>query len=126
MGVAILALLGSTGLGLTVPLVIVRLLDSVTRAKDVGALNSLSLVLVGTFLTQAAFSFLHSNLLAVIGENIVRDLLGALHKHLHAQSLDFFANRRVREIVSRLSNDVTQMRTVFTSNFTTLSVRVSR
>jgi subfamily B ATP-binding cassette protein MsbA len=120
MGVAVLALLVSTGLGLSFPLVIVRLLDSVTHARSVGALNGLAGLLVAIFLTQAAFSFLQSNMLAVVGERIVRDLRSTLYRHLHALSLDFFAARRVGEIVSRLSSDVTQMRTVLTSNITSL------
>jgi len=56
----------------------------------------------------------------VTGERIVRDLRSALYRQIQAQSLDFFAARRVGELVSRLSSDVTQMRTVLTSNLTTL------
>jgi ATP-binding cassette, subfamily B, bacterial MsbA len=120
MAFAILALLASTGLGLSFPLVIVRLLDSVTRAGSVATLNSLAWLLVGIFLAQAAFSFVQSNLLTVVGERIVRDLRTTLYRHLHEQSLEFFAARRVGEIVSRLSSDVTQMRTVLTGNITSL------
>ena len=120
MALATLALLISIGLGLAFPMVIVRLLDTVTHAKSAGALNRLALLLVGIFVVQAAFSFLQSTLLAVVGEHIVCDLRTALYGHLHRLSLDFYAGRRVGEIVSRLSSDVTQMRTVLTSNVTTL------
>ena len=120
MALAMLALLISTGLSLSFPMVIVRLLDTVTHAGGVGALNRLALLLVGIFLVQAVFSFLQSNLLAVIGEHIVCDLRTSLYTHLHRLSLDFYAGRRVGEIVSRLSSDVTQMRTVLTSNITSL------
>ncbi len=120
MGLAILALLVSTGLGLAFPLVIVRLLDSVTKAKDAGPLNTLAGLLVGVFLVQAAFSFLQSYLLAVIGERIVYDLRTNLYHHLQSLSLDFYAGRRVGEIVSRLSSDVTQMRSMLTNNLTSL------
>jgi len=120
MALATLALLVSTGLGLTFPMVIVRLLETVTRTKSISALNGLAALLVGIFLFQAAFSFVQSTLLALVGENIVRDLRTNLYNHLQSLSLDFFAGRRVGEIVSRLSSDVTQMRTVLTSNVTTL------
>jgi subfamily B ATP-binding cassette protein MsbA len=120
MAVAIVAMLISAGLGLSFPLIIVRLLDSVTRSRSLATLNSLALLLIGVFLAQAAFSFLQSNLLATVGERIVRDLRTTLYRHLHAQSLEFFGARRVGEIVSRLSSDVTQMRTVLTSNVTSL------
>jgi subfamily B ATP-binding cassette protein MsbA len=120
MAVAIVAMLISAGLGLSFPLIIVRLLDSVTRSRSLATLNSLALLLIGVFLAQATFSFLQSNLLATVGERIVRDLRTTLYRHLHAQSLEFFGARRVGEIVSRLSSDVTQMRTVLTSNVTSL------
>src|SRR5512147_850585 len=64
MALAMLALLLSSAFGLAFPLVIVRLLDSVTKAKDFGPLNLLAGLLVGLFLVQAAFSFLQSYLLA--------------------------------------------------------------
>jgi ATP-binding cassette, subfamily B, bacterial MsbA len=120
MALAVLALLISTGLGLAFPMMIVRLLDSVTHTGSMGALNGLAMRLAGIFLLQAAFSFLQSSLLAVIGEHIVCDLRTTLYNHLHHLSLDFYAGRRVGEIVSRLSSDVTQMRTVLTSNVTML------
>ena len=120
MTLAILALLVSSGFGLAFPLVIVRLLNSVTQAKSFAPLNNLAFLLVGIFLLQAAFSFVQSYLLAYVGEHIVYDLRTSLYDHLQQLSLDFYANRRVGDIISRLSSDVTQMRTMLTSNLTTL------
>ena len=120
MTMAVLALLISSGFGLAFPLVIVRLLDSVTKAKSFTPLNNLAFILGGIFLVQALFSFLQSYLLAYIGEHIVYDLRISLYEHLQSLSLDFYATRRVGDIVSRLSSDVTQMRTMLTSNLTTL------
>ena len=120
MTLAILALLISSGFGLAFPLVIVRLLTSVTQAKSFAPLNNLAFLLAGIFLLQAGFSFVQSYLLAYIGEHIVYDLRTSLYDHLQQLSLDFYANRRVGDIISRLSSDVTQMRTMLTSNLTTL------
>ncbi len=120
MTFAILALLVSSGFGLAFPLVIVRLLDSVTKAKSFAPLNNLAFLLGGIFLLQAAFSFVQSYLLAYVGEHMVYDLRTSLYGHLQKLSLDFYANRRVGDVVSRLSSDVTQMRTMLTSNLTML------
>lgn len=120
MALAILALLVSSGFGLAFPLVIVRLLDSVTKAKSFAPLNNLAFLLVGIFLLQALFSFFQSYLLTYIGEHIVYDLRTSLYDHLQSLSLDFYATRRVGDIVSRLSSDVTMLRSLLTSNFTTL------
>ena len=115
MLLATLALLLSTGAGLAFPALIVRLLDSVTRARTLGPLNQLAGLLIAVFLFQATFNFLQSYLLAYIGERIVLDLRTSLYAHLQSLSLDFYANRRVGDLVSRLSSDVTQMRTMLVS-----------
>ncbi len=124
MGLSILALLLSSEFGLAFPLIIVRLLDAVTKAKDFGPLNTLAVLLVGIFLLQAAFSSLQSYLLAYVGEHIVYDLRTSLYNRLQTLSLDFYATRRVGDLVSRLSSDVTQMRTMLTTNLTMLLSQV--
>ena len=124
MTLAVLALLVSSGFGLAFPLVIVRLLDSVTKAKSYGPLNNLALLLIGIFLLQAVFSFVQTYLLTYIGEHIVYDLRNTLYTHLQELSLDFYALRRVGEIVSRLSSDVTQVRSMLTTNLTGLLSQV--
>jgi subfamily B ATP-binding cassette protein MsbA len=118
MALAIVALVLSTGFGLAFPAVIVRLLDAVTKSRGMSALNGLAGLLIGIFLLQAAFNFLQSYLLAYIGERIVLDLRTSLYNHLQELSLDFYATRRVGDLVSRLSSDVTQMRAMLTSNVT--------
>jgi subfamily B ATP-binding cassette protein MsbA len=121
---AILALILSTGLGLAFPAVIVQLLNAVTQAQDSSPLNLLAGLLIGIFLVQAVFSFLQSYLLAYIGERIVFDLRTSLYAHLQQLSLDFYAVRRVGDLVSRLSSDVTQMRTVLTTTITSFLSQV--
>ena len=124
MALAILALLLSSGVGLAFPLLIVRLLDSATSLRSTAMLNTLAAALVGLFLLQAIFSFVQSYLLSYVGERIVYDLRTSLYSRLQQLSLDFYANRRVGEIVSRLSSDVTQMRTMLTTNLTSLLSQV--
>src|SRR5690349_6457028 len=79
MGLALLALLASSAFGLAFPLVIVRLLDSATKAKSFAPLNNLALLLIGILLLQALFSLVQSYLLSYIGEHIVFDLRTALY-----------------------------------------------
>ncbi len=120
MVLAMGALLLSTGFGLAFPAVIVQLLSSVTQSGQASSLNMLAGLLIGIFLLQAVFNFAQSYLLAYIGERIVLDLRTSLYSHLQRLSLDFYAVRRVGDLVSRLSSDVTQMRTVLTTNITSL------
>ncbi|HEX7557047.1 MAG TPA: ABC transporter ATP-binding protein, partial [Leptolinea sp.] len=110
--------------GLAFPLIIVKMLESVTKVRDFGPLNSLAILLLGIFLVQAAFNFVQSYLLSYVGERIVFDLRTSLYSHLQNLSLDYYANHRVGDIVSRISSDVTQMRSMLTTNITMLLSQV--
>jgi subfamily B ATP-binding cassette protein MsbA len=120
MALALGALAISSAIGLAFPLIIIQLLDSVLQLGDPSRLNTFTLMLLGLFFLQAAFTFVQSFTLSSIGERIVLDLRTTLYRHLHALSLDFFAERRVGELVSRISSDVTQVRSVLTNNITQL------
>lgn len=120
MLLATFALVLSTGFGLAFPAIIVQLLDSVTQTQEMSALNVLAGMLVGIFLLQAAFGFLQNYLLTYIGERIVFDIRTKLYSHLQRLSLEFYATRRVGDLVSRLSSDVTLMRAMLTTNVTAL------
>lgn len=110
------ALAISNALNLAFPLLIMRLLDSVLKLRDPDQLNQLALGLVGIFFVSSLFNLFQSYGLNFVGERIIIDLRTTLYRHLQHLSLDFFANRRVGEIVSRLSSDVTQVRSVLTNN----------
>jgi ATP-binding cassette, subfamily B, bacterial MsbA len=120
MSVAIVMLAFYSAVGLIFPMVIGQLLDSVFQQKDMNQLNAITTALVGLFLLQSAAAFIQGYNLTYIGERIVLDLRTTLYRHLQDLSLDFYANRRVGEIVSRMSSDVTQVRSVLTNNVTQL------
>ena len=108
------------GSGLSFPMVIVRLLNAVTHAPNGGALNHAG-ASPGWHLPGAG-RLLVSAIVSAGSDRRAHRLRPAnlLYTQLHRLSLDFYSGRRVGEIVSRLSSDVTQMRTVLTSNITTL------
>ena len=54
------------------------------------------------------------------GERIVVDMRCQLYAHLQSLSLRFYTERRVGELISRLSSDVTVVRTVLTGNIATV------
>ncbi len=120
LAIAIFGLLFGTGLGLIFPLVIADLLGAVLAEQGYEALNALTLTLIGLFLAQAFFTFVQSYNLAFIGERIVFRLRNQLYAHIQRLSLEFFVLRRVGEILSRLSSDVNLVRTLLTTNITSL------
>jgi subfamily B ATP-binding cassette protein MsbA len=55
-----------------------------------------------------------------VGERVVAQIRGELFGRLITLSLDFHSSHRVGELISRLSNDVTLMRTMLTQTVTSL------
>ena len=117
---AVLALLVSTGFGLLLPLVIGGLVNEVVEAGDAGALDQILLLLVGITLVLAVAGFIQNWSLGVIGERIVARLRAQVFDRLVTLELDFYVKRRVGELISRLSSDVTQVRMMLTQTVTSL------
>jgi len=120
LSIALLALLIAGVLGLAFPQVVRMLIDAAVVEHDSQKLNKLVLFLISLFALQAGFSFLRTYLLSYTGERIVADVRTQLYNHLTALPAAFFANRRVGELTSRLTSDVTVVQTVTTGSITEL------
>jgi ATP-binding cassette, subfamily B, bacterial MsbA len=120
LGLALIGLLLSAATSLVFPAVISTVVDSVLVAGDADLLNRITLALILVFLLSSAASLIERYNLFFIGEKIVVDVRTQLYDHLQTLSLGFFVNRRVGELISRLSSDVTTMRNVLTGNISTL------
>ncbi len=118
--IAMVGLVLSSLLGLLFPLVIAGITTEVVAGGDAAGLDRLVLILLGLFVIQAVGSFLQTYLLGVVGERVVAQLRGDLFGRLVTLSLDFHASRRVGELVSRLSSDVTLVRAMLTQTVTSL------
>ncbi len=119
-GLALVGLVISSLIGLSFPLIIAGITTEVVSGGDGAALDRLVLALFGLFVLQAVGSFTQTYLLGVVGERVVAQLRGDLFGRLVTLSLDFHASRRVGELVSRLSSDVTLVRTMLTQTITSL------
>lgn len=118
--VAIVGLLISSGVGLAFPLVIAGITSQVVAGGDPAGLDALIVMLVVLFCVQAVGGFVQTWLLGVVGERVVAQLRGELYGRLVTLSLDFHGRHRVGELVSRLSSDVTLVRTMLTQTVTSL------
>jgi subfamily B ATP-binding cassette protein MsbA len=116
MALAVVALSLGAGLGLVFPWIMQNLVDTVLAQGNQAELNRITLILIGTFLLRGLFYFVQNYTLAYVGERIVVDLRRRTYAHLHTLSLRFFADRRVGELISRLSADVTLVRTALTND----------
>ncbi len=118
--VAVAALLVSTVFGLLLPLVVGGLVNEVVSAGDAAGLDRILLLMAGITLVLAAAGFAQTRSLGVIGERIVARLRAQVFERLVSLELDFYVRRRVGELISRLSSDVTQVRTMLTQTLTSL------
>ncbi|WP_234572881.1 ABC transporter ATP-binding protein [Rhodohalobacter sp. 614A] len=114
--IATAATLIASGIWLTVPLGLRELLDAVFESGNESMLNILAIGLFGLFILQAAFSFAGNYHLEWVGERVITDLRKKLYQHLHRLGFRFFAERRLGEITSRLTNDVGAIRTALTDS----------
>src|SRR5690606_27772778 len=69
---------------------------------------------------RTVLGLIQSYALGYVGEHITFNLRLQLYERLQQLSLSFFEQRRVGELVSRLSSDVTMLRSILTSNLSSL------
>lgn len=113
------ALLISSSLGLAFPYLTGRLLDASTGTAAGGppwanSLNGIALLLLGTLAVQAFFSFFSSYGFNRCGESALADLRRETFGRLLGLPMTFFAHRRVGELSSRLSADLTVIQETLT------------
>lgn len=77
--------------------------------------GKIALAMMGLLVLQMVISFFRVYLFTYVGENAVGDLRKDIYRRLVRMPMDFFAQRRVGELSSRLSADVTQIQDVVTS-----------
>jgi subfamily B ATP-binding cassette protein MsbA len=106
----------ASGVWLAVPLGLRELLDAVFESENNTLLNYLAIGLFGLFVLQATFSLFGNYHLEWVGERVVTDLRKKVYEHLHRLGFKFFAERRLGEITSRLTNDVGSIRTALTDS----------
>jgi len=97
-----------------------RFLDgTLGRFVDLGAppnqaMQGIIFFLLGVFLLKNIFDFLRNYLVAWIEQSVTRDLRNEVYRHLVELDLTFFGRTRVGQIISRLTHDVEQLRTLVT------------
>ncbi len=117
--IALVAIAVGSLLGLAGPYTLQFLIDAVFGQSDANLLNQITVVLLIIFGSQSVFYFIRGYLLQFVGERVMADLRLKLFAHLQSLSLSFFNERRTGELVSRLTNDVSTVRSVVTSDIST-------
>jgi ATP-binding cassette subfamily B protein len=99
-------ILGTTGLGLLVPLIMRYLIDHIIPSGNISQLVMLAVGMLFIPALSGLFRVWQRRLNAQIGEGVTYDLRMAIYAHLQRMSLQFFTNTRMGELISRMNNDV--------------------
>lgn len=91
----------------------------VALLHDLGP-GGIAWIMMGVLALQMVFSFARIALFASVGERAVADMRNDVYKRLLCVPVEFFAKRRVGELSSRISSDVTQVQDSLTGMFAEL------
>lgn len=112
--VGTLFLAGSTGTALLTPLLIGKFLD-VSKGKTseiFSSIDTVAIIFAIVLVLQAIFSFFRVFLFVRVSENAMRDVRISAYSKIISLSVTFFEQKRVGELTSRLTSDVTQLQEV--------------
>ena len=112
IGLVFLLLTSATALAF--PKLMGMLVDCVTN-KDLGKANDIALALMGILFLQAVFSFFRISLFVNFTENSLSNIRYALYENLIKLPMTFFSQKRVGELNSRISADISQLQDTFTT-----------
>jgi ABC transporter fused permease/ATP-binding protein len=115
---ALCTLFASSLLSLAFPYLAGSIVDAALVQTRVGGVvtgvNRTALLLVGVLAVQAGFSFFHALSFASVGQRSLVDMRRDVYARLITLPMSFFAQRRVGELASRLSADLTQIEDTLT------------
>jgi ABC transporter fused permease/ATP-binding protein len=103
----------STGTTLSFGLLIGQI-TSVIQGKSAFTLNQVTLFFVGVLIAQAIFSFFRIYFFSQVSERAMADVRQATYSKIITLPIPFFEQRRVGELTSRISADVSQLQDVLT------------
>jgi len=97
---------------MTFPFIAGQLVDSVQNVFKGWSRNDIALGMIGVLIMQASFSYLRVELFTRVSEQAMRDIRLALYKKMMSLHIPFIEQRRVGELTSRLTSDVTQLQDI--------------
>ena len=109
---AMVALLLSGAINLSIPEVIRRVLNSASLEVLMENPVSIGFLLIGVFTIQAVAFFFRSYWFGIVGHSVVFDLRKKLYSSLLRKPLSFFDNERTGDLVSRINADTLMLQDV--------------
>jgi len=112
IGLFFLLLTGATAL--IFPDLMGRLVDS-AKDSDYDTANNIALILCVILVLQSIFSFFRVYLFVYVTEHALANLRNDIYQHLISLPMTFYSQRRVGELNSRMTADLTQIQSTLTT-----------
>jgi ABC transporter fused permease/ATP-binding protein len=113
--VGLIFLLLSSAANLAFPKYLGELVDATNTDKIFENIEEISLILIGILLIQAVVSFFRVVLFVNVTEKTLASLRQATYQHLIKLPITFFNQKRVGELNSRISADISLLQETFTT-----------
>lgn len=107
-------LLISTGASLMFPKLLGNMVDLGNKGKLPDDITRTGLILLGVLIAQALFSYLRTRLFVVVTEKTLASIRQHIYNHLIKLPMSFFSARRVGELNSRISADISLLQDTLT------------
>ncbi|MBU2556857.1 MAG: ATP-binding cassette domain-containing protein [Bacteroidetes bacterium] len=110
LGALIFSSLGT----LAFPMLLGELLDAANPEASLQRINELALILLGIFAVNAVLSYYRIYLFAIVTQYMLAQLRQTTYNHMIRLPMRFFSSRRVGELNSRISSDISVLQETFT------------
>ncbi|SDC28966.1 ABC transporter ATP-binding protein [Williamwhitmania taraxaci] len=114
-GIGLLFLLGSSLASLAFPKLLGELVDFGHKGDLAHEINRIALLLIAVLVAQSLFSYFRVVLFTQVAEKTLADLRQSTFNHLIRLPMKFFQHRRVGELNSRISSDITLLQDALTT-----------
>lgn len=113
----LVALVFSSATVLMFPFLAGKLLDAASGKTGffLTSINQVALALMGVLTLQSLFSFMRVYAFSIVSERSLSDLRQAVYKKMIWLPMSFFDSRRVGELLSRITSDVSTLQDTFTT-----------
>lgn len=114
---ALVIMIPGSAISLIFPRLTGNLVDTIIKDGSGNTLTNLAGIFLGLLLVQGVIGYFVSITLAKTTENVIASLRADLFEHIVRLPLSYLSERRIGELASRLSSDLTQVQETFTFTF---------